>query len=251
VTLTNVTVAQNSSSIGALARSPSFNSTLSIGNTIVAGNPDGNCLAGSVTQNLGHNLEYPGTSCNFSLASDRRADPLLEPLASNGGATQTHALQAGSPAVDAADDAMCRSLPVSGRDQRGFQRSPFSPCDIGAYEFGAAASGFSDDPLISRTTAIKALHFAELRLRIDGQRTRFGLPPFQWNDTSLAGLAVDVTHLQQLRDALLAAFDAAITAGVAATPPSFTDGALNRRQTVIKAVHLTELRTAVLSLEAK
>jgi hypothetical protein len=34
-------------------------------------------------------------------------DALLDPLADNGGPTLTHALQAGSPAIDAADLAVC------------------------------------------------------------------------------------------------------------------------------------------------
>lgn len=41
-------------------------------------------------------------SCNLVAPSDiQNANPLLGPLASNGGSTPTHALQAGSPAIDA------------------------------------------------------------------------------------------------------------------------------------------------------
>ena len=62
------------------------------------------------------------------------ADPMLGPLAANGGPTRTHALLAGSPAIDA-------GIPVVGsgffacraQDQRGFPRN--GACDIGAYEF--------------------------------------------------------------------------------------------------------------------
>jgi Ca2+-binding RTX toxin-like protein len=59
-------------------------------------------------------------------------DPGLGPLGDNGGATQTHALLPGSPALDAGDPA----APGSGRtaceatDQRGAPRN----CDVGAYE---------------------------------------------------------------------------------------------------------------------
>jgi hypothetical protein len=55
-------------------------------------------------------------------------DPLLDPLADNGGPTQTHALGAGSPARDAVTRGpLCRRP-----DQRGVART--TPCDIGAFE---------------------------------------------------------------------------------------------------------------------
>ena len=58
-------------------------------------------------------------------------------LASNGGATPTIALTAGSPAVDAGNDATCAAAPVSGVDQRGVSRTVGAGphCDIGAYEY--------------------------------------------------------------------------------------------------------------------
>ncbi len=59
------------------------------------------------------------------------ADPLLLPLADNGGPTQTHALASGSPAIDAGNNA--KSLPF---DQRGlpFVREANGQADIGAFE---------------------------------------------------------------------------------------------------------------------
>jgi predicted outer membrane repeat protein/parallel beta-helix repeat protein len=56
-------------------------------------------------------------------------DPLLGLLADNGGFTQTMALGAGSPAIDAGDDANCTAT-----DQRGVTRPQGAACDIGAYE---------------------------------------------------------------------------------------------------------------------
>ena len=53
-------------------------------------------------------------------------------LASNGGSTRTHALVAGSPAIDASpDDADCAAT-----DQRGVRRPQGPACDIGAFEKG-------------------------------------------------------------------------------------------------------------------
>jgi hypothetical protein len=63
----------------------------------------------------------------------RNTDPLLAPLADNGGATMTHALSPGSPAIDAGDIAA-----ATPRDQRGNGRQ--SNSDIGSYEFGGAPS---------------------------------------------------------------------------------------------------------------
>lgn len=54
-------------------------------------------------------------------------DPMLGPLASNGGRTRTHALLASSPAIGAATGTAC-ALP----DQAGARRS--RPCDVGALE---------------------------------------------------------------------------------------------------------------------
>ena len=56
-------------------------------------------------------------------------DPLLAPLANNGGATLTMALGTGSPAINAGDDTRCEPT-----DQRGVLRPQGVHCDIGAYE---------------------------------------------------------------------------------------------------------------------
>lgn len=57
------------------------------------------------------------------------ADPQLEPLANNGGLTQTMALPLGSPAIDAAG-----ACAQPGTDQRGVLRPQGAACDIGAFE---------------------------------------------------------------------------------------------------------------------
>jgi hypothetical protein len=62
------------------------------------------------------------------------ACPRLAPLLNNGGPTRTHALLAGSPAIDAGND----TVPL-GVDQRGagFDRVVGAFADIGAYEWSA------------------------------------------------------------------------------------------------------------------
>ena len=51
------------------------------------------------------------------------------------------ALQLGSPAIDAADDATCAAAPVNGLDQRGVVRPFGLHCDMGAYEWAITQPG--------------------------------------------------------------------------------------------------------------
>src|SRR3989338_5523193 len=109
-----------------------FGGTMTLANTIVSGNTaatlSGDC-AGSITS-LGHNLASDA-SCAFAGAGDLNStDPLLGPLQNNGGETETHALLAGSPAIDAVPLAFC-TLPT---DQRGVARPQGTGCDMGAFE---------------------------------------------------------------------------------------------------------------------
>ena len=105
---------------------------------------------------------------------------------------------------------------------------------------------FTDDPLVPGLTPIKAVHFTELRTRIDALRSTAGLARFSWTD---AVLRVGVTrvrrvHLLELRTALTEAYSAS---GRAA--PRWTDASPAVGSTPIRAAHVTELRAAVLELE--
>lgn len=59
---------------------------------------------------------------------------LAATLADNGGATLTHALVTGSPAIDIAPAEDCTAAPVQGVDQRGITRPQGAGCDAGAVE---------------------------------------------------------------------------------------------------------------------
>ena len=75
----------------------------------------------------------------------------------------------------------------------------------------AGARRFTDDPIVPGETPVKAVHFTELRARIDTLRSAAGLPRFSWTDPVLrAGVTrVRLTHLLELRSALAAAYAAA------------------------------------------
>jgi hypothetical protein len=123
--------------------------TLNVKNTIVAQNnaATGPDVFGSFASG-GYNLIGDGTgSTGFTAVGDRVGtaaapiDPLLNPLADNGGPTQTVALQPGSPAINGGDPAfVLTSGPFIGPpfyDQRGispFNRVSGGIIDIGAFE---------------------------------------------------------------------------------------------------------------------
>jgi len=105
-----------------------------------------NCMvpSGGNFTDFGYNLE-DADSCGFTGTGDIiNTDPLLGPLKDNGGYTYTHALFAGSPAIDGGNPNGCTE--VDGvteltADQRGFVRpvdgngDSIPICDIGAYEY--------------------------------------------------------------------------------------------------------------------
>jgi CSLREA domain-containing protein len=124
LTATNCTFTGNGAQIagGAMSHYPG-RATVTLRNTIVANSPSGGNCGGAVDDG-GGNLTYPDASC-----PGLNADPVLGPLANNGGPTLTHALGAGSAAIDLGDDSNCPAT-----DQRGVARPYGVHCDIGAYE---------------------------------------------------------------------------------------------------------------------
>jgi hypothetical protein len=137
VQITNCTITNNAvrSKGGALW----IRNQTNLENTIIAGNSGGgDCvfggeggLQGTGELVINKNNWIGDGSCN----PDFSGDPMLGPLADNGGTTLTHALLPGSPAIDAIPAASC----TLSTDQRGEPRpvaltSTDTTCDIGAFE---------------------------------------------------------------------------------------------------------------------
>jgi hypothetical protein len=122
--LTNCTLSGNSAASGGGIFSAG---TLNLHNTIIAHSTGGDCVNQGPTGINSHNLIQDG-SCSPLLSGD----PMLGQLFPNGGPTETMALLAGSPAIDAGDNSVRGAPLFLIADQRGIPRCHV---DIGAYEF--------------------------------------------------------------------------------------------------------------------
>ena len=105
---------------------------------------------------------------------------------------------------------------------------------------------FTDHPIVAGVTPIKAVHFTELRERIEMLRAARGVGRFAWTDPVLAAgvTPVKLVHLVELRRALESAYRAA-----GRSVPPWADPAAVAGTTQVRAEHLMELRAAVVALE--
>lgn len=150
VTITNNTARANcqSNCVGSGAGVFMSGNVLNFSNTIISGNhleqinnqagsDDLHYSAGNIYSE-GNNIirTFPGDSAKitypikYQLSDILDTNPLLGMLQNNGGTTPTHALLAGSPAIDAGNN-----LDAPATDQRGFARIVGRTIDIGAFEF--------------------------------------------------------------------------------------------------------------------
>ncbi|HSE41841.1 MAG TPA: choice-of-anchor Q domain-containing protein, partial [Acidobacteriota bacterium] len=149
--LYSVTVAQNiadneNDGFGNAGGISVFSGTVYLQNTMLANNEDNGGEAPDCAFSIssgGHNLIGNITSC--IVADDEtgniyNTNPLLGPLGNNGGPTSTHALQFGSPAIDAGLDSECPFI-----DQRGVSRPHGPHCDIGSYEYDDITFLYADN----------------------------------------------------------------------------------------------------------
>jgi hypothetical protein len=142
-TLVNSTLSNNDVGIGG-GPATVLSSTI-VGGAAIAGNVS---VGGSIVQgdcgtevvSLSGNIESPGDTCGFDQSTDQvsvSAEALaLGPLQDNGGPTETHALGAGSVAINVMPEEDCLDadgLPLT-TDQRGEPRPGGTICDVGAFE---------------------------------------------------------------------------------------------------------------------
>ncbi len=157
LTLTNSTVSGNSNRFGNGAdgiQTEGIGQTHST-NSIIAANSNTNYgienCSGPFVSN-GHNLS-DDTTCFAAAGTDLVvADAMLGPLQDNGGPTETHALLAGSPAIDAGSP----DCPPPTTDQRGVARPQGAACDIGAVVFVPEPHG--SVMLVAGTTLLALLY---------------------------------------------------------------------------------------------
>ena len=174
----------------------------------------------------GEVLVTTGSTCGWTAASESGFLALTAGASGTGSGTVTYAVaaNAGGPRTG--------SLLVAGERVTVFQASP---------------TVFTDQPIERGVTPVRAIHFLELRARIDALRAGAGLPAYPWTDAALTpGVTpIEGVHLAELRAALSKLHTAA-----GRPAPPYTDAAITTGATAIRAMHLMELRAAVAALEA-
>jgi CSLREA domain-containing protein len=151
-TLQNTTVAGNSLNpsgtvgTGGGIDLPPTDAVVYSDNSIVAANSPTDCDQHLTQIGPGPNLDED-SSC-FTGNTNVHGSPLLEPLADNGGQTDTLALAAGSPAIGLAYAPSCPAT-----DQRGVPHQAGAACDLGAYQTTPPFVATSPATSVSASTA--------------------------------------------------------------------------------------------------
>jgi hypothetical protein len=227
------------------------NAALTVRNTLIAGNtapelgPD--CLTSSNADLGSEGYNLIANTSNCVIAGDTTGDilgqdPKLGELADNGGPTQTHALLAGSPAVDAGNPA----TPGSGGnacaavDQRGTPRPQGERCDIGAFEMSAQSlpplvlpdHGGNSGSVVAIVYGVSAPEGTTVKL------SRTGQPDIPGDPVAIAGSSIIGTSFD-LTGKAIGAWD------VVVTKPDHTSATISQGFTV-EATQLPSLWVEVI-----
>jgi predicted outer membrane repeat protein len=172
VIIASSTITKNTSTNGDSGGLNVYNDTdeygatnLSIMNTIIAGNGSNNVNAGDGTTLVSVTANYFGSSANFTVPANNLSGdtPDLGTLGDNGGLTQTHVPNDGSPLIDAGDNSL---LTVDGTtltvDQRSIQRVSGDTVDIGAVEVGGTLVLGDSTTTVTSGSSSSAFGFAWL-----------------------------------------------------------------------------------------
>jgi CSLREA domain-containing protein len=158
VTLTSSTIAANTATVGGGGLLLNTGGSVTATNVLLAGNQSNgspsNCTStgGAPFSSGGSNLGDDAT-CAWMVQAGDRANTvagLQGTLADNGGPTPTHALLAGSAAINGGLTSSCAAT-----DQRGAPR--VGVCDIGAFEFGGTPPANAALRSISRTADVRTI----------------------------------------------------------------------------------------------
>ncbi|HEV2476403.1 MAG TPA: choice-of-anchor Q domain-containing protein, partial [Candidatus Dormibacteraeota bacterium] len=218
--ITFSTIAGNTSSFGAdihvFTDAMHMPGATTVTMSIVSAGSTANCSGTPAITDGGYNIDS-GISCGFTTNAHNSTNPALGTLASNGGPTQTMALQGGSPAIDAIPSGGT----CSGTDQRGVPRPQNGKCDIGAFEV------YTTPPTIPTLSAI-ATRPTEVDLSWTASSDLLGVTGYDlYRDSSLLAtvsgttlsyadmtVAISSTHSYQID-----AFDASGNVSAQSTPP--------------------------------
>jgi hypothetical protein len=190
IEISSSTITANDALAGAGVENQDAGSTVTIRNTIVAGNVGADCHddGNGTVAVRGRNLFGPSSTCTLTgPGAVTYAAPDLGPLQFNGGPSLTHAPLPTSPVIDAADPAP----PGSGGDacpavdQRGGPRPDGAACDIGAVEgtdlvCGAPLRGCNVPGFTNNTGSVLALRPTSVSFRYSQfafNGTYLGSPP--------------------------------------------------------------------------
>jgi CSLREA domain-containing protein len=179
LSLQSTTIAGNTAAAGGglYQESTPSASTLMI-NTLLGANGGGSCggSINGVPRNVtSHNLDADGTCLFASAAEGTSGNPRLAGLANNGGPTDTMALGAGSPAINAGDSQLCPA--GSANDQR--YATAVGVCDIGAFEFGGKPPEPTVPPPVAGKTVNVSTKSGTVLVKIPGSDEFFDLEDVQ------------------------------------------------------------------------
>ena len=166
-------------------------------------------------------------------------------LSTDGGNTFPTTLLAGTPNDASAAVVLPNTATTTARIKVQAVGNIFFDVSDANFIITATMLMFTDDPLDPGTTVVKAMHFQEMRDRIDDLRAARGLDTFDFSDPDLMArvTVVSASHLTELRMAL----DAVYTQdGVAL--PIYMNGTISTGST-ISAIDITQLRAAIVNRE--
>ncbi|MDB4511901.1 hypothetical protein N9060_00420 [Arenicella sp.] len=142
--LTNSIIAGNSATVAGSEIYNLSQSAFPADATVVSNN---NVLGSSLESSFQAFSGFSPSATDITTTIDGNSPAMLDEivgdLQDNGGATRTHALPIGSPAIDAGDLDVCINQPINALDQRGETRGEAGLCDIGAYELLDIISGLA------------------------------------------------------------------------------------------------------------